>query len=285
MEVIAAEKSDANVPHKVTEWTHRVGVSLCCLRSEIAEDCVYPQQLGGAKSERARYKHRAKPSPIKLPQPHHNFAKRYKTKENLNLLRTVFTLKDVYGNSNRDTSSDGWFSGMTKTCWDECFEYESRVELSANTKTPSEDVDWDLSYLEEGSRSNGVVSTPEFARRLGMVFIVHISKTGWKSFWFSLQTSFETVAGWLNHGSKYTLPISVSSSPRRWNLASNFQTQTIMEALGDHLNPEQEGITFFVGPVEGKMSFKMSISELSLLKKACDALMGGTRAMAEWSPS
>jgi len=47
-----------------------------------------------------------------------------------------------------------------------------------------------------------------------------------------------------------------------------FRKQTISEAFGDRLDSTKHGVTFFVGPVDGKVSFKMSICDLKELENA-----------------
>ena len=75
----------------------------------------------------------------------------------------------------------------------------------------------------------------------------------------------EELADWLNEdtNSKNLLPISKSFSLGENNISSSvkFRKQTIAQAVGN-LDPLSQGLVFFVGPVDGKMCFKMSVCDL-----------------------
>merc|ERR1719245_2489301 len=92
---------------------------------------------------------------------------------------------------------------------------------------------------------------------------------------FDLSVRMEELAEWLNEDSKVELPISEPLTPK---LASTqkFRKQTISEAFGDRLDSTTQGVTFFVGPVDGKVSFKMSICDLKKLENAtCEINLDG----------
>merc|ERR1719233_2271090 len=91
--------------------------------------------------------------------------------------------------------------------------------------------------------------------------------------WVPLNTQLETVAGWLNEGAKNILPISWQVFPRKRDLRWKFlKLLTIKEAFGDRLDSSKDGINFFVGPVDGLISFKMSICDLYMLKRMSESL-------------
>jgi len=45
-----------------------------------------------------------------------------------------------------------------------------------------------------------------------------------------------------------------------------FSERSIADVFGGRINNKQTGIAFFVGPVEGKVCFKMILSDLNTLK-------------------
>jgi len=111
---------------------------------------------------------------------------------------------------------------------------------------------------------------PEPCRRNGEIFMTCMSKSGMKYTSAPWDMKIEEIANWLNNGSSELIPISRHIHPKTFivETTSNFRKQTLSEIFGNRLNPEQAGITFFVGPVEGKMSFKMSVCDLKLLERA-----------------
>jgi len=111
---------------------------------------------------------------------------------------------------------------------------------------------------------------PECLRRKGEIFLMYKSKTGIKYTSAPWDRRIEEVAAWLNRGSSKVIPISRQIHPKTLvdEKVGNFRKQTLREVFGDGLNPEKFGITFFVGPVDGKVSFKMNVCDLMSLERA-----------------
>jgi len=127
---------------------------------------------------------------------------------------------------------------------------------------------WQPELSESIPKENTVL--PKSCRRNGEVFMSYMSKSGMIYTSAPWDMKIEEIANWLNDGSSELIPISRHIHPKRLvvETRSNFRKQTLSEIFGDRLNPEKDGITFFVGPVEGKMSFKMSVCDLKLLERA-----------------
>merc|ERR1719204_782814 len=86
----------------------------------------------------------------------------------------------------------------------------------------------------------------------------------------SLDMRIEDIATWLNRGLTNNIPISEHVHSKRLIVENPipFRKKSLSEVFGNRLDPEKSGITFFIGPVEGKMSFKMSVCDLKLLRSA-----------------
>jgi len=106
--------------------------------------------------------------------------------------------------------------------------------------------------------------------RRGEIFLTYMSKMGMRYTSVPWDIRIEEIATWLNKGSTPTIPISRDITPKRLMVKNfrNFPKLTLLEIFGDRLDPEKAGITFFMGPVEGKLSFKMSVCNLKLLQRA-----------------
>jgi len=115
-------------------------------------------------------------------------------------------------------------------------------------------------------------SPPDLSRMKGEVLVSYVTAKGMRYTFVPLDIRMEKVSVWLNQGSALPIPISEPIHPKiRRNKKKNpseFLNLTLSELFGDRLNPEREGIIFFIGPVEGKVSFKMSLCELEALEKA-----------------
>jgi len=132
---------------------------------------------------------------------------------------------------------------------------------------------WEINgYGTDCQTTNTETCYPEMLplRRRGEILLTYLSKSGMKYKSVPKSMQIEEVAKWLNNGSKLTIPISKHIHPRSFMAKnnSNFRKQALSEVFGDRLDPEKVGITFFLGPIEGNMSFKMSICNLQLLEKA-----------------
>jgi len=171
--------------------------------------------------------------------------------------------------------------------WDSLFEGHSRMEYSRTTRDGSRSAmsmtnETDDTWVEsEVSRSVSRVSvrdkltdvsSSEAVARDGEVFLLYLSKIGMRFTWVPLNMQLETVARWLNEGAKNVLPISYEIFPRKRDLRWNFlKLLTIKKAFGDRLDSSKDGINFFVGPVDGHISFKMSICDLYMLQRMSES--------------
>jgi len=178
----------------------------------------------------------------------------------------------------RNTSSEIWCrSHRTKSNWDDFFAGELS-ELGTNYESGSEGIDWEMSDSPSGiivpdfHRSTISEVPSEAKEKNGQVFLLYLSKKGKRSDWVSLETRLEKVAAWLNEGSSYRLPISEPVSTGQQKFRKNFRKLTIKEAFEGRLT-EKEGINFFIGPVDGKMSFKMTVCDLRMLMSTNDSMI------------
>jgi len=144
----------------------------------------------------------------------------------------------------------------------------SQQELSAD-KLSKEDVQ----HLENSGSGDSISLenlSPENFPQKGEVLLSHHSKGGLRFTIVPLDTQLGDIAAWLNKGSQFSIPISLNIHPKRMEIKSHDKSskKTLSDIFGGDLNPEKEGITIFVGPVEGKISFKMSKCNLNLLQMA-----------------
>jgi len=151
--------------------------------------------------------------------------------------------------------------------------YATQIELSQQElnadKWREEDVPLENSSGSEDSTSLENLS-PENFRQKGEVLLSYHSKGRLRFTIVPVDTQLDDIAAWLNKGSKYPIPISLHNHPKIMEIKShqNCSKKTLSEIFGGDLNPEKEGITIFIGPVEGKISFKMSKCDLTLLRRA-----------------
>jgi len=117
--------------------------------------------------------------------------------------------------------------------------------------------------------------SPDLSRRMGEVLVSHVTAKGMRYTFVPSDIRLEKVSDWLNQGSAVAIPISEPYHPyhpkirrSKKNNTSEFLNLTLSELFEDRLDPERDGITFFIGPVEGRVSFKMSLCELEALEKA-----------------
>lgn len=171
----------------------------------------------------------------------------------------------------RQLSSEIWSrkSLSEQSNWDQFF--ESQTDLTESSKMlkdgSGETDDWEVS-ASYGSipkaipKQNYGVASAELKDK---VFVSYITKSGIKCGTKDLSMRMEELADWLNEdtNSKNMLPISKSFSMGENSVSSSvtFRKRTIAEAVGN-LDPLSQGLVFFVGPVDGKLCFKMSICDL-----------------------
>jgi len=152
--------------------------------------------------------------------------------------------------------------------------FESHVEQSFE-KTDSESYieysDWDLEENEYGSKLFGqTLSSCEnmmLPPNADDVLLVLVTKTMVKSGYFPIDKHLQEVADWVNEGFAVNLPIHEHYCSRDPKFKPKFYDRSIADVFGGRLHNEKMGIAFFVGPVEGKVCFKMILSDLNLLKE------------------
>jgi len=205
-----------------------------------------------------------------------------------------------------------------KSNWDSFFETQSslmQTKRSENTAANNDgnfgdSTDWDktdieLSLLDFSSNncrkedgkylsgpgtadSSSAENLPlENLRQNGDVLFSYYSKRGLRFTFVSLDTQLDDIATWLNKDSKYSIPISQSVHSRRSEIERRQKSSkpTLADIFGGDLNPEKDGITCFVGPVEGTISFKMSkcdVNQLQSVTKDIKASPIGTHSTLEF---
>jgi len=155
-------------------------------------------------------------------------------------------------------SSEGNFDAAD---WGESDEYTSLPEVPSSRE-----------QSESGNVSSKRSSCPDLSRRRGEVLVAYVTAKGMRYTFVPLDYRLGKVSVWLNQGSALPIPISEHVHPKlRRNKNKNpseFLNLTLAELFGDRLDPERDGITFFIGPIDGRVSFKMSLCELKALEKA-----------------
>jgi len=265
-------------------------IAFCCSASEVLIDTVSPSRKPEfSKTKHINHSEKNKILPIpdtllfrKSKRVRQEPSKRCKQRSNDEKPPTspITSRRKVPSTKmRRKTSSEIWGPSLRKRSnWDHFYASGLSV-LNIDDESQSTAIDWEISDNQTGK------TIPDFQMstvddvtlyniaKNGQVFLLYLSKRGMRSDWVSLETRLETVAAWLNEGSSYILPISEHLFPRQRKLNTNFRKLTIAETFGDRLNPEKEGINFFIGPVDGKISFKMTVCDLGRLKRISDSMI------------
>jgi len=170
--------------------------------------------------------------------------------------------------------SEIWSPNKRQSDWDMYFESQSDIctgtshkESGVNTTDNEDEYETDWEEVRRSTYEEDDLTT-DYARSKGEVFLSYMSKVGMRCTSISPDTRLEMVAAWLNEGSNHNLPISQNINPDGATFQGKFRKLTISEAFGDRLDTEKQGITIFVGPVNGKMSFQMSVCDLKMLERA-----------------
>jgi len=158
--------------------------------------------------------------------------------------------------------------------WRDHFAYpETDSEFNAE-KTSLENTDSNsrsYSFTTWSSRSNSRLPKPNPMQKCtlkpknipppGMLLAAWLNtKTGNRFKTFRLDAKLETVINWLGSA----LPIVVQEPESAGRLCD--PNLTIAQALGKMLkNPSQQGIAFFIGPVNSKLSYMMTVCDLCQL--------------------
>jgi len=157
--------------------------------------------------------------------------------------------------------------------WDHIF--ESETDLSIYLSRFGTDESFELEGIESRTSTPGptqkgkniLVPSP----KKDQVFISNVSKRGMKCCSKNISTSIWEVEKWLNEGvsqnTKYWLPVVTDTVGENKESADKFENKTIAEALSG-LNPLKHGLTCFVGPVDGKLCYKICVCDLNKIK-AC----------------
>jgi len=178
---------------------------------------------------------------------------------------------------------DMWTGYRKQSNWDAFFESHSTLMCTRRTEhtvttgpNSSEWMDWektdrDASLFEIDEKSSCENSPrAEILRKKGEILLSYWSKGGLRFTFVPLDMQLEDVASWLNKHSAHSIPISQNTHQRI--LKPEFRAkpcgQTIADIFGGDLDPEKDGITCFIGPIDGRISFKMSKCELDQLEKA-----------------
>jgi len=98
---------------------------------------------------------------------------------------------------------------------------------------------------------------PEDLPPAGTLFVGWVNKTGNRFKTFELHAKLQTLIDWLGT----PLPIVIQDSGRSGKRCD--PDLTLAQALGKMLkSPSQQGIAFFIGPVNGKLSYLMTMVDL-----------------------
>jgi len=165
---------------------------------------------------------------------------------------------DIYFVASDTEHTSGWHERdalqMEYTDWE-----ESEILTLSQPPTPNNRL---------SKRSNDEGLFPDAGNEVLLSFL---SKLGLRYTTCPLNTRLEEVAAWLNLSTNRTLPICEISyeTIRSGNAPTKtFRRKTLSEVFGERLDPSKTGITFFLGPVEGKTFFKMILCDIDQLKRA-----------------
>jgi len=153
--------------------------------------------------------------------------------------------------------------------WDDFFQSQTTLtDISKMLRISTEySEDWssgnDLPVPQASSerRSSSIYTAP----KKDEIFVSYVTKSGMKWDNKDLSMRIEELTEWLNEDfkSESLIPISktIFLDSKNSTPAKKFRKQTIAEAFGE-LDPSKHGLMFFIGPVDGKMKFKMNVCDL-----------------------
>lgn len=174
-------------------------------------------------------------------------------------------------------SSEIWSPNKRQSDWDMFFESQSdllaAIRGSVANTTDGSIASWEATDSETPHEIYKMTTEQggcalDYSRSEGNVFLSYMSKGGMRYTSVSPDTRVEMVAAWLNQGSCHNLPISENIHPDGAATQGKFRKLTLSEAFGDRLDSETQGITIFVGPVNGRMCYQLSICDLEMLRRA-----------------
>jgi len=171
---------------------------------------------------------------------------------------------DYYSSSPKMTASDSEISD-----WQDQFSFPEDLEFNA-AKSSLDSIDSSSYSLgTQCNRSPSRTLKPMYKRTTkakdlppaGMIFVGWLnSKTGSRFKNFQLDAKLQTVIDWLGN----PLPIVIQEPGRGTRRCDS--DSTLARALGKMLkSPSQQGIAFFVGPVNSKLSYLITIVDLDEL--------------------
>jgi len=165
------------------------------------------------------------------------------------------------------------FSGHSN--WDHIFESETDFSVYNVSRVGTGDsFDWE----ENDSRTSTPGPTQKVKNvvfpspKKDQVFISNVSKRGMKCCNKHISTTMKEVEKWLNEGvspkTKNWLPVITDIAGGNKQSGDKFEKKTIGEALSG-LNPLKQGLACFVGPVDGKLCYKICVCDLNKIKASC----------------
>lgn len=154
--------------------------------------------------------------------------------------------------------------------WRDCFlcsddaEEELSIERDIDELTLGSYSSWDSSpnsqqripsFEPSPLKLNGPELPPS-----GMVCVAWVNtRTGNRFINLPLNTKLESVRVWLGS----PLPIVIEEDGRRGRLCDS--KATLVQTVGKGLDPSKEGLGFFIGPVDGKVSYVLKVCDLNRL--------------------
>lgn len=185
----------------------------------------------------------------------------------------------------RTQSSEVWCPRTIteQSSWDNFFESQTELTDSYKIHKVATEDSWEWSAsINETPQATSEMRNSSFytAPKKNHVFVSYVTKTGMRWDHKDLSMRIEELAEWLNEDfkSESQIPISqnISVGSKNFRRGKKFRKQTIAEAVGD-LDPSKEGLTFFIGPVNGKLCFKMSVCDLHQIRELLSPMLHKTK--------
>jgi len=273
---ISRKKEDADAVERTSE-RNESWRSLSC---DDIPDAGCPQIIVDSKELRYQARPKAKYNSvdnlfaIKYGKPDHNLLKKPST-SNLK----PFMGKAIYLSDKKEWSTIDENMQMTMISdWGDFFDDENiRISTVSNFPRIYED-NWSestVSFNSQFSRLGSTVpikpmaSVQEMPVSPGMVWAMLRTKTGQRFQLLNLSLSLqEVVDTFLKAETGKSLPVSftLSNDTRPKLLPAEKMDMTLSENLKGYLDEEIQGLSFFLGPVNAKLCYKMYVSDLEQLQ-------------------
>jgi len=149
--------------------------------------------------------------------------------------------------------------------WDAFFDSQAEIESpSRNCTTEGSDWGTEVSELVLGKRKSSEWTLSSNSPVHSPVSLTVVNKSGMRNGKAPINMRIEELVKWLNEGNLINLPLCEYNPWRNPRLRpkENFQNLTILEAFGDNVNFKTQRLLFFVGPVEGKLCYKMEVCDV-----------------------